>query len=36
MDELFAIEREVNHHPALEHLAARRERSAPLVAALDN
>ena len=28
MDELFAIEREVNDHPAAERLALRRERSA--------
>ncbi len=35
MDELFAIEREVNGHAATERLAVRRERSAPLVAALE-
>ena len=35
MDELFAIEREVNRHPTAERLAARSQRSAPLVAALE-
>ncbi|MGI4939789.1 MAG: IS66 family transposase [Janthinobacterium lividum] len=35
MDELFAIEREVNRHPAAERLAVRSLRSAPLVAALE-
>ncbi len=35
MDELFAIEREVNGRPAAERLAMRRERSAPIVAALE-
>ena len=35
MDELFAIEREVNGRPAAERLAVRRERSAPIVAALE-
>ncbi len=35
MDELFAVEREVNGRPAAERLAARRERSAPIVAALE-
>nr|POF09111.1 uncharacterized protein y4hp [Quercus suber] len=36
MDELFAIEREVNGHPAAERLAMRREPSAPIVAALES
>ncbi len=36
MDDLFAIEREVNCHPAAERLAVRRERSAPIVAALSD
>jgi transposase len=36
MDELFAIEREVNDHLAAERLAARRERSAAIVAALES
>ena len=36
MDELFAIEREVNGRPAAERLAMRRERSAPIVAALED
>ncbi len=35
MDELFAVEREVNGRPAAERLAMRRERSAPIVAALE-
>ena len=35
MDELFAIEREVNGWPTAERLAARHERSAPIVAALE-
>ena len=35
MDELFAIEREVNGHPAAERLAVRSLRSAPTVAALE-
>jgi len=35
MDELFAIEREANGRPAAERLAARSQRSAPLVAALE-
>ncbi|WP_237482852.1 IS66 family transposase [Lichenibacterium dinghuense] len=35
MDELFAIEREVNGRPAAERLAVRRERSAPIVTALE-
>ncbi len=35
MDELFAIEREVNGRPTAERLAARHERSAPIVAALE-
>ena len=36
MDELFAIEREVNGRPAAERLAARSLRSAPIVAALED
>ena len=36
MDELFAIEREANGRPASERLAVRRERSAPIVAALED
>ncbi len=35
MDELFAIEREVNGRPAAERLAVRSQRSAPIVAALE-
>ena len=35
MDELFAIEREINGHPAAERLAVRSQRSAPIVAALE-
>ena len=35
MDDLFAIEREVNGHPMAKRLEARRERSAPIVAALE-
>ena len=35
MDELFAIERAVNGHPAAERRAARRQHSAPLVTALE-
>ncbi len=35
MDELFPIEREVNRHCAAERLALRRERSVPVVAALE-
>ena len=35
MDELFAVEREVNGHASAERLAARSLRSAPLVAALE-
>ncbi len=35
MDELFAIEREVNGCPAAERLAVRSQRSAPIVAALE-
>ena len=35
MDELFAIEREINGHPAAERLAVRIQRSAPIVAALE-
>ncbi len=35
MNELFAIEREVNGHPAAERLAVRSLRSAPIVAALE-
>ena len=36
MDELFAIEREINGHPAAERLAIRGEHSAPVVAALED
>ena len=35
MDEVFAVEREVNGRSAAERLAVRRERSAPIVAALE-
>ncbi len=34
MDDLFAIEREVNGRPAAERLAVRRGRSSPIVEAL--
>ena len=36
MDELFAIEREINGHPAAERLAVRSQHSAPIMAALDD
>ena len=36
MDEPFAIEREANSRPAAERLAVRRERSTPIVAALED
>ena len=36
MDELFAIEREMNGRPAAERLAVRSQRSAPIVAALED
>ena len=36
MDELFAIEREANGHPAAERLTMRHERSTPIVAALED
>ncbi|MBE7220138.1 MAG: IS66 family transposase [Caulobacteraceae bacterium] len=35
MDELFAIEREINGRPAAERLAVRRERSASIVVSLE-
>ena len=35
IDAIFAIEREINGRPADERLAVRRERTAPLVAALE-
>jgi transposase len=35
IDAIFAIEREINGRPADERLAARRERTAPLIAALE-
>ena len=35
MDELFAIERKINGHPAAERLAVRSQRSTPIVAALE-
>ena len=35
IDELFAIEREVNGRPAAERLAVRKERAGPLVAELE-
>ncbi len=36
MDELFAIEREINSRPAAKRLAVRSQRSAPIVAAMED